>query len=36
MHFNPRSPRGERPDIFGSIKTSWDISIHAPRGGSDR
>ena len=35
LHFNPRSPCGERPentDIFFVIS---DISIHAPRVGSD-
>ena len=35
VHFNPRSPRGERhvkPDDYCSF---GEISIHAPRGGSD-
>ena len=35
-HFNPRSPRGERPQVIGAAKTSENISIHAPRVGSDR
>ena len=34
-YFNPRSPRGERPVHFKSGKYGLDISIHAPRGGSD-
>ena len=35
-NFNPRSPHGERPLSQGSLSTSFDISIHAPRTGSDR
>ena len=35
-HFNPRSPRGERPITLGSGYAYLKISIHAPRGGSDR
>ena len=35
IHFNPRSPWGERPAGLFST-TGWKtISIHAPRGGSD-
>ena len=34
--FNPRSPWGERPDIIEVLTSSVEISIHAPRGGSDR
>ena len=34
-HFNPRPPQGERPLPSVSIKISVDISIHAPRKGSD-
>ena len=35
-YFNPRSPRGERlSDVYGT-GTRVFISIHAPRGGSDR
>ena len=35
LHFNPRSPRGERP-VDGVSCTMWElISIHAPREGSD-
>ena len=35
-HFNPRPPRGERPDAFNLSRTEWIISIHAPREGSDQ
>ena len=35
VHFNPRSPRGERPSAILHIITSLFISIHAPREGSD-
>ena len=35
LHFNPRSPWGERPVNFWQNILSPDISIHAPRGGSD-
>ena len=35
-HFNPRSPRGERPSgSQGRGYSASGISIHAPRGGSD-
>ena len=35
MHFNPRSPHGERPRT-GTSPDNWTcISIHAPRTGSD-
>ena len=34
-HFNPRSPCGERPEARYSQPLSADISIHAPRAGSD-
>ena len=34
-HFNPRSPRGERPDLQPSKTAAQLISIHAPREGSD-
>ncbi len=33
--FNPRSPRGERPDLTNATAATINISIHAPRGGSD-
>ena len=36
MYFNPRSPDGERPSKFGQFLHKYDISIHAPRMGSDR
>ena len=36
MHFNPRSPHGERP-IFSKAEEAVEaISIHAPRTGSDK
>ena len=35
-YFNPRSPRGERPDVPAPGSQASSISIHAPRGGSDR
>ena len=35
-YFNPRSPWGERPGAFWRRKIRFLISIHAPRGGSDR
>ena len=35
MNFNPRSPDGERPSKFGTFLRKYDISIHAPRMGSD-
>ena len=34
-NFNPRSPRGERPDAAQEAYTGFYISIHAPREGSD-
>ena len=33
--FNPRSPDGERPESFDERVVFADISIHAPRMGSD-
>ena len=33
--FYPRSPRGERPNMIVNIYAIKDISIHAPREGSD-
>ena len=33
--FNPRSPWGERPCVRTDDSAALDISIHAPRGGSD-
>ena len=35
LHFNPRSPRGERPGFATPVALSPAISIHAPRVGSD-
>ena len=35
-HFNPRSPHGERQDVEFLDSAKQDISIHAPRTGSDR
>ncbi len=35
-HFNPRSPRGERLRNTRAAGTAFSISIHAPRGGSDK
>ena len=35
VHFNPRSPWGERLASPPSIYNPFIISIHAPRGGSD-
>ena len=35
IHFNPRSPWGERPETVVSPGLLIAISIHAPRGGSD-
>ena len=34
-HFNPRSPRGERREVLRKPSYQNQISIHAPRGGSD-
>ncbi len=37
LHFNPRSPHGERRvNATNGVKKSLEISIHAPRTGSDR
>ena len=36
LNFNPRSPRGERLRALTAPGAVPDISIHAPRGGSDR
>jgi len=33
--FNPRSPRGERPAHADGDSTGGNVSIHAPRAGSD-
>ena len=33
--FNPRSPRGERPEEVKALKARLAISTHAPREGSD-
>ena len=35
-NFNPRSPDGERPDYSNNERAKTQISIHAPRMGSDR
>ena len=35
MHFNPRSPCGERLGAIILIPVGTEISIHAPRAGSD-
>ena len=35
-NFNPRSPHGERPPVNSQPQIFMDISIHAPRTGSDR
>ena len=35
-YFNPRSPWGERLQQHPGLRVLQDISIHAPRGGSDR
>ena len=35
-HFYPRSPRGERPVWALDVPQAVQISIHAPREGSDR
>ena len=34
-NFNPRSPHGERLDLYEKSLTKKAISIHAPRTGSD-
>ena len=36
LHFNPRSPWGERRGAAAEGAAEGPISIHAPRGGSDR
>ena len=33
--FYPRSPRGERHLTYDLVTSAWEISIHAPREGSD-
>ena len=35
LHFNPRSPHGERPANAAALPSCICISIHAPRTGSD-
>ena len=35
QYFNPRSPHGERRSFLATITKSGNISIHAPRMGSD-
>ena len=35
QNFNPRSPHGERPREYAASVTETEISIHAPRTGSD-
>ena len=35
MYFNPRSPHGERQEDISKAMTAEQISIHAPRTGSD-
>ena len=35
-HFNPRSPWGERLTTLAVVAEGFNISIHAPRGGSDQ
>ena len=35
-NFNPRSPRGERPNKTLALKFDKYISIHAPLAGSDQ
>ena len=34
-HFNPRSPRGERPKADAEKRAAFEISTHAPLAGSD-
>ena len=34
-YFNPRSPCGERPEQLARYRAMREISIHAPRAGSD-
>ena len=34
-HFNPRPPCGERPEVYKETMYCLEISIHAPRAGSD-
>ena len=36
VHFNPRSPRGERRGPAGAQNVAQAISIHAPHAGSDQ
>ena len=33
--FNPRAPRGARPQVVSLMSPSWTVSIHAPRAGRD-
>ena len=35
LHFNPRSPHGERQPVLQTKNANLNISIHAPRTGSD-
>ena len=35
VHFNPRSPCGERRVLAGDVADAVRISTHAPRAGSD-
>ena len=35
-YFYPRSPRGERLGLPATLEQTAEISIHAPREGSDR
>ncbi len=35
IHFNPRSPCGERLAVYNGTAKEKEISIHAPRVGSD-
>ena len=35
LNFNPRPPQGERPDAIEQDYIMPDISLHAPRKGSD-
>ena len=34
-YFNPRTPRGVRPDKYTAMSKYTSISIHAPREGCD-
>ena len=35
VNFNPRTPRGVRPDHKAMLNKGLNISIHAPREGCD-